>query len=339
MNKTLANILKLVLSLGAGFFLIWLVVRKLTQKEIDDITASFKTAEYGWIFLSIILGIIPIFSRAYRWQMMLEPLGYRPKFMNSFFSITIGYLINLAIPRLGEVTRCGVMNRYEKVPFPALLGTVFLERLIDVFFLFALTFIVISTQYNLLSGFAAETIFIPLQGKLTTLQNNSWLGAVIIVTFLIFAAGIIYFLRTKFRTIYTKILVLFKGFAEGLITIKKIKNKPAFIFHSLLIWTLYVVMFYVCFFAFPETATLPFGAVLAAFVFCTFGIIAIPGGIGAYPVILMLTLELYGAPKTTGFAFGWLAWTSQTVVLLLVGLASLILMPYFNKTKGEEKQT
>lgn len=337
MNKAAGNILKLVLSLGAGLFLIWLVVRKLTQKEIDEIAASFQTAEYGWIFLSIILGIIPIFSRAHRWQMMLEPMGYNPKFANSFFSITIGYLINLAIPRLGEVTRCGVMNRYEKVPFPALLGTVFLERLIDVFFLFALTFIVIVTQYNLLSGFVAETIFIPIQGKLSTLQNNSKLLTAIVVTFLMFVAGIVYFLRTKFSAIYTKIMVLLRGFAEGIITIKKIKNKPAFIFHSLLIWTLYVVMFYVCFFAFPETATLPFAAVLAAFVFCTFGIIALPGGIGAYPVILMLTLELYGTPKTIGFAFGWLAWTSQTLSLLIIGVASLILIPYFNKTGGEEK--
>ena len=130
---------------------------------------------------------------------------------------------------------------------------------------------------------------------------------------------------------------MFKGFAEGLITIRNIRNKGTFVFHSVFIWAMYVFMFYICFYAFPETAALPFGAVLAAFVFCTFGIIAVPGGIGAYPVILMLTLELYGTPTTTGFAFGWLAWTSQTLVLLLVGIASLILMPYFNKTHGEQK--
>ncbi len=331
MNKTLGNILKVAVSLGFGILLVWLVMRKLTEKEMNEIISSFQTAQYGWIFLSVAAGLLPIISRAWRWQMMLEPLGYKPKFMNSFFSITIGYLVNLAVPRLGEVTRCGIMNRYEKVPFPALLGTVFLERLIDVFFLFALTLVVVATQYSLLSGFMNETILNPLLSKLSELQNDV-LFLVLAGTFaLIIGAAIFFFLKSKFTAIYNKLLGVFKGFAEGLITIKNIRNKGAFIFHSVFIWTCYVLMFYLCFFAFPETSTLPFGAVLAAFVFCTFGIIAIPGGIGAYPVILMLTLELYGTPKTTGFAFGWLAWTSQTLVLLLLGVASLILVQSFNK--------
>ncbi len=337
MNKTLANILKITVSLGFGLFLVWLVMRKLTEKEISEITASFQNAQYGWIFISVLAGLFPLMSRAYRWQMMLEPLGYKPKFMNSFFAITIGYLVNLAVPRLGEVTRCGVMNRYEKVPFPALLGTVFLERLIDVFFLFLLTFIVIATQYGLLSGFMAEKILTPLLSKFSGLQNNAVFLAIVVIIVVVTGSLIFYFLKAKFQAIYTKLMGMFKGFAEGLITIRNIHNKGAFIFHSVFIWVMYVFMFYICFYAFPETATLPFGAVLAAFVFCTFGIIAIPGGIGAYPVILMLSLELYGTPKTTGFAFGWLAWTSQTLVLLVVGLASLILVPYFNKTKGAEK--
>ncbi|MCG3165734.1 MAG: hypothetical protein POELPBGB_01509 [Bacteroidia bacterium] len=312
-------------------------MRKLTEKEISEIAASFQNAQYGWIFISVFAGIFPLVSRAYRWQMMLEPLGYKPKFMNSFFSITIGYLVNLAVPRLGEVTRCGVMNRYEKVPFPALLGTVFLERLIDVFFLFLLTFIVIATQYGLLSGFMAEKILTPLFSKFSGLQNNL-VFLTIVISLLIMVSGLVfYFLKAKFQAIYTKLVGLFKGFAEGLITIRNIRNKGAFIFHSAFIWVMYIFMFYICFYAFPETTSLPFGAVLAAFVFCTFGIIAIPGGIGAYPVILMLTLELYGTSKTTGFAFGWLAWTSQTLVLLLVGIASLILIPYFNKIQVEKK--
>jgi uncharacterized protein (TIRG00374 family) len=337
LNKTLANILKITVSLGFGLFLVWLVMRKLTEKEISEITASFQNAQYGWIFISVLSGLFPLMSRAYRWQMMLEPLGYKPKFMNSFFAITIGYLVNLAVPRLGEVTRCGVMNRYEKVPFPALLGTVFLERLIDVFFLFLLTFIVIATQYGLLSGFMAEKILTPLLSKLNGVQNNA-VSLAVVVTVVIVSGGLVfYFLKAKFQAIYTKLMGLFKGFAEGLITIRNIRNKGTFVFHSVFIWAMYVFMFYICFYAFPETAALPFGAVLAAFVFCTFGIIAVPGGIGAYPVILMLTLELYGTPTTTGFAFGWLAWTSQTLVLLLVGIASLILIPYFNKTHGEQK--
>lgn len=337
MKKTFINILKIALSFGFGLFLVWLVMRKLTEKEISEIAASFQNAQYGWIFISVFAGIFPLVSRAYRWQMMLEPLGYKPKFMNSFFSITIGYLVNLAVPRLGEVTRCGVMNRYEKVPFPALLGTVFLERLIDVFFLFLLTFIVIATQYGLLSGFMAEKILTPLFSKFSGLQNNL-VFLTIVISLLIMVSGLVfYFLKAKFQAIYTKLVGLFKGFAEGLITIRNIRNKGAFIFHSAFIWVMYIFMFYICFYAFPETTSLPFGAVLAAFVFCTFGIIAIPGGIGAYPVILMLTLELYGTSKTTGFAFGWLAWTSQTLVLLLVGIASLILIPYFNKIQVEKK--
>lgn len=331
MNKTAADILKIVFPFGLGIFLIWLVMRQLGEKEIEEITASFKTAHYGWIFLSVCIGILPLLSRAWRWKMMLEPLGWKPKFINSLFAICIGYLINLAIPRLGEVSRCGVINRYERIPFPALLGTVFLERLIDVFFLLALTLTVIATQYSILSGFMIENIIRPLTEKFNGVKENASLFMLLLIILICLTGASFFFLKAKFRLLFDKVMQLLKNFSEGIISIKNIRNKPAFVAHSVFIWSMYVLMFYVCFFAFTETAAMPFGAVLAAFVFCTFGIIAVPGGIGAYPAILMLTLELYGTSKTTGFAFGWIAWTSQTLVLLAGGLLSMILIPYFNK--------
>lgn len=331
MKKNVNNIIKFIIFFGLGVFLVWWFVRDLSETDKLKIWQSFKDANYFWIFLSFVMGAFPFLSRAYRWVIMLEALGYKPKPANSFFALSIGYLVNLAIPRLGEITRCGVMNRYEKVPFPALLGTLFIERLMDVMTLFILTGIVLGTQYDLLKEFANEIFFTPLYTKLIILKGNAVAILIISAVFVIITGVGIYILKSKFRLLYDKIKGIVESFIEGVIMIKKIKNKTAFILHSLFIWIGYVIMFYLCFFAYPETASLPFIAVLTAFVFCTFGIIAIPGGIGIYPIIMAKSLALYGAPETIGFAFGWVEWASQTLVLLIVGVVSLVMVQSFNQ--------
>ncbi len=338
MKKTLINILKFIIPLGLGIFLIWLVIKDLTPQDRTNVWQSFKDANYFWVFVTMIAGLLSHLSRAYRWLLMLESMGYKSKFRNSFFSVAIGYLANLAFPRLGEVTRCGIMNRYEKVPLPALLGTVLAERLIDMLILLLLTFITLFTQYHLLADLINIYLIAPIKGKVDSLSDS--IGLVIIAGAIIsFAfAGLFVFVRSKLKTSFEKISAVTKSFAEGLVTIKNVRNKWAFVFHSLFIWTMYISMMYFSTFALAETTGLSIGAMLSAFVFGTFGMIAVQGGIGAYPAILMITLELYGTSKTGGFAFGWLTWTSQTILILLLGFLSLILLPSFNKKTVEEKQ-
>ena len=337
MTKTLINILKFIIPLGLGVFLIWLVVKDLSAEDRDNVWQSFREANYFWVVVVMIAGLFSHLSRAYRWLLMLESLGYKSKFANSFFAVAIGYLANLAFPRLGEVTRCGIMNRYEKVPLPALLGTVIAERVIDMLILLVLTFITLFTQYHLLAELINTYLVFPIQGKIVALKDSIGLVILVISVASVLAVALFIFLKKRLKTFFEKISAVTKNFAEGLITIKNVRNKWSFVFHSVFIWTMYIAMMYLSTFALAETTGLPVGAMLSAFVFGTFGMIAVQGGIGAYPAIIMVVLELYGTSKTGGFAFGWLTWSAQTVVILVLGFLALILLPSFNKTQSEEK--
>lgn len=337
MKNILINILKFVLPLSLGIFLIWLISKDLTDEDINNIKESFRTADYRWVFLSLLLGFLSHFSRAMRWLILLEPLGHKPKLSNSFYTVMIGYIANLAFPRLGEVSRCGAMNRTENVPFTAAFGTVVAERIIDLLILLSLTFIVIATQFELLGNFVQTHFLAKAEGMLADGQGKlTWMIVIGFTAILVLGVGG-YFLRSKAKDFYLKLKSFLMGFAQGLITVKNVKRKGAFVFHTLFIWLMYVLMCYVCFFAFPETSGLSFGAVLSCFVFGSFGIVFVQGGIGAYPVIIMMTLELYGISAVTGFAFGWLVWTAQTFLILVLGFISLILISATNKrVKNDE---
>lgn len=337
MKKALVNILKFILPLGLGVFLIWLVVKDLTPEDRDNVWQSFRSADYFWIFIALIAGLLSQFSRAWRWLLMLEPLGYKAKFSNSFFSVAIGYLANLAFPRLGEVTRCGIMNRYEKIPLPALLGTVLAERVIDMLILLVLTFITLFTQYQLLADLINTYLLTPLNDKIKMLTDSIGLVLILGTVFLILTVLLFYLLRRKMQALFIKVSGVLKSFVEGIITVKKLRNKGSFIFHSIFIWIMYISMMYFSTFALAETTGLSVGAMLAAFVFGTFGMIAVQGGIGAYPALIMLVLELYGTSKTGAFAFGWLTWSSQTIEILILGLISMVAAPFFNKVIDEKK--
>ncbi len=336
MKKTLINILKFIIPLGLGVFLIWWVVKDLDSKDKEDILKSFREANYVWIFIAMIAGLLSHLSRAFRWLLMLESLGYKSKFANSFFAVAIGYGANLLFPRLGEVTRCGVMNRYEKIPLPPLLGTVIAERVIDMLILLILTFITLFTQYQLLANLINKYLLFPLQDKINSLNNS--IGWVILVggVMSVLVAALFFILRNKLRSFFKNISGLTKSFAEGLITIKNVRNKWSFLFHSLFIWTMYIAMMYFSTFALVETTGLSINAILSAFVFGTFGMVFSQGGIGFYPVILQATLQLYGTSETGGFAFGWLTWGSQTLLIVILAIISLILLPSFNKKSSAE---
>jgi glycosyltransferase 2 family protein len=337
LSKTFINILKFIIPLGLGVFLIWWVVKDLDSKDKEQIWKSFAGANYLWIFIAMIAGVFSHLSRAIRWLFMLESLGYKSKISNSFFAVAIGYLANLAFPRLGEVTRCGIMNRYEKIPLPALLGTVIAERVVDMLILMILTFITFFTQYQLLANLINKYLLFPLHDKLLSITNSIFLLIVTGSFVCVLCVALFFLLRGKLQSFFRSMSDVTKNFAEGLSTIKNVRNKWLFLFHSLFIWTMYISMMYFSTFALPETNGLSIDAMLSAFVFGTFGMIFTQGGIGAYPLILQATLILYGISEPAGFAFGWLTWSSQTVLILLLGFLAIILLPSFNKTQVEKK--
>lgn len=336
MKKQIVNLLKIVLPLGLGIFLIWYYAQSLDEQGKKDIISSFQKANYGWILFSLVFAVLSHISRAYRWKYTLRPLGYEPKFWNSFFSVMIAYLVNLAVPRLGELSRCGVMSRYEKIPFDKLLGTVIAERVADFIILILTTVVVVLIQIEVIGGLLNEILL--------AIEQKFSIGVVVglIGVMAIGALSILYLLFSKNikNPLILKIREFVAGLLQGIASILKMKDKWAFIGHTIFIWAMYVLMFYLCFFSLPETNSVPFGGVLTAFVLGGFTIVLTNGGIGAYPLAIVQVLSLYGIAEGVGGAFGWIVWTAQTVLLLVFGAISFALMPIYNKMNaGDDIET
>ena len=333
-TNRLSTFIKFIVFLGLGIVIIWLSLRGLTPGERQEILHSFRIANYNWVILTIALGICSHILRALRWKLFLEPLGYHPSLKSTFFAVMVGYFANMAFPRLGEVTRCGILARYEKIPFNKSFGTVITERAIDMILFILLFFLMIVTQAGTIGHYLNTNIYPKLTDKFQNPLFNRMILLMLAALVVVFSA-ILYILRHKIAhsKIFLKIKGIILGFWDGLKSLSQIRNPGLFIFYSLAIWGFYFFMIYVCFFCFPETSSLTPGAGLSALVLGSVGIMITPGGIGLYPAIIQETMLLYGIARTTGLALGWISWTAQTSMILVTGGISLILLS-FNKNKN-----
>jgi len=315
MNKILFSVIKYLFVLSIGGALLWLAFRGV---RLHDTIEEIRGANFFWIFLSIFVSLIAFFSRALRWNMLIEPLGFHPKPMNTSAALMIGYLANLAVPRLGEVTRCGTLSRDEKVPFDALLGTVIIERIIDVICLLLLIIGVAFVESERLGNFLFTNIFNPATKKFQAALNSplaiTFLASVLILL-------IVFFARKKFSGgILKKIAGLLRGIMNGVDTVRRLKNPLGFILHTILIWTMYFLMSYTCFFALDATSSLGLSAGMFVLVVGGIGMSApVQGGIGAYHLLVSQGLILYGISQDHGLAFATLMHTSQTLVVIFFG--------------------
>jgi len=318
--------------------LIWLTLKNLSQKEKEEVIEALYKTNYGWLFVCFLLSVLSNISRAIRWKMLITPLNHQPKLSNTFFALMIGYLANYAFPRLGEVTRCGILSKYEKIPFNVSFGTVIAERAIDLITLMLIFLITFLWQFERISTYTHQKILSPIALKLNSLWQDKTTSAILFILLIIGLSALVFFLKKRQKSpIFLKIKSIIKGFWEGLSAIKKLKNPVAFIFHSTFIWSMYFLMNYVGFNALQQTAHLGMDAGLAVLVFGSIGMIAVQGGIGAFPVLVMETLGLYNISPSIGFAFGWVAWSMQTFSILTMGFLSLLLLPFLNKKNPSQK--
>ncbi len=332
------TLIKFVFFLGLGIFIIWLSVRNLTPAEKDEIIHSFRIANYNWVFLAILLGILSHVLRSLRWMIFFEPMGYYPSFKNTFFAVMVGYFANMAFPRLGEVTRCGILAKYEKIPFNKSFGTVVTERALDLIIFFLLFLLTIVTQIGTLRDYLNNNVYPGLQGKfIHPFSNPLFLAGISVFIALVILFFLLFGKKIKNSNFYHKIIMLIHGFWEGLKSLGQIRRPVLFVFYSLAIWFLYFMMVYVCFFCFVSTSTLSPGAALSSLVLGTVGIMITPGGIGLYPAIVQETLLLYGLSRATGLALGWIAWTAQTVMIFIFGGVSLILLSFNHGYEAGDK--
>jgi len=338
LKKILYPSLKFILFFGIGILIIRLSLKDLTAREREEILQSFREANYWWVGLTILLGVLSHVIRSLRWIIMLEPMGYKPTLRRTFYAVMIGYFANMAFPRLGEVTRCGILNRYEHIPFNKSFGTVITERFLDIVIFFILFLITVFTQIGTIGEYIEREVFGKATDKLAA-ASLSFLFIGSVAGILIITAVILWIYRKKIARTkrYRKLYDLIHGFWQGLKSLVKIRRAWLFILYSLLIWLLYFLMVYLCFFSLPETSNLGLSAGLVVLVLGTVGIMITPGGIGLYPAIVQKTLFLYSISQTTGLAMGWITWSGQTIMIILAGCISLILLSFARRRMKHEK--
>jgi glycosyltransferase 2 family protein len=337
-DKTL-SLLKFIFFLGLGIFIIWLSLKNLNSSEKIEIIKSFNIANYYWVALMFILFILSHLFRGLRWILLLEPMGFRPSLNNTFYAVMVGYFANLAFPRLGEVTRCSILTKYENVPFHKGFGTVITERAIDVIVFLSLFLLTILTQAGTIHDYLDRNIYPKIKEKISILFASSSSIMILIGAGIFFITLCILFRHNIGRfKIFHKIKDIIAGFLEGLRSLSQVYHPILFIIYTIVIWGLYFFMIYFCFYCFHETSSLSFGAGLSALVLGCVGIMITPGGIGLYPAIIQETLILYKVSNTTGLALGWIIWTAQTIMVLVVGGASLLLLS-FNKSASFKAET
>ena len=312
------------------FFLIavLLVVLAFRGVSIKTIITQIYKAKFVWVFFSFFISAVALVSRAYRWNLLLEPLGYKPPLQKTFYSLMTGYLANLAFPRLGEVTRCGSLSKAESIPFDELLGTVIVERVIDVLSLLVCILITTIIEFKRLGNFLRSGILDPILHKLRVVLSFPII-IVAIVILIVFAFLFFQYLNKKKNKKQgkNKIANLVKGIVAGIVSVRKLKRPWAFVFHSVFIWLLYYLSVYVALFALPSTSNLDLGAALFLLVAGGLGMSApVQGGIGAYHLLVSQGLVLYGLTQQDGLAFATLLHGLQIVLIVLLGSISLLLL-------------
>jgi len=342
MTKTFGNIIKFILFLGLGVFLVWLITHKLTPAQWHRITQAFQEANY-WLLIPVcILGFFSFFFRALRWRLLIRPLGYDTGVFTIFSAVMIGYMANLAVPRMGEVTRCGMLAQYERIPVDKVIGTVLVERVIDVVCLTAVMALTVLSQIEVVGGFFYRNILMKLLPDADPGSKRSYLmvGAIVLI-----AGTLVWLILRRFRYTrwYKKLGQLARGVKTGFLSVGRLRQKKLFILHTVLIWICYFLMVYVGFRCFQQTSHLGVGAGLSVLTFGSIGMILTQGGIGAYQLIVKKTLQLYGILEAYGFAFGWLSWIAQTLLILVLGFTCILAMAFLKRRKAEsvalEKKT
>ena len=319
MSKKLKSYIKILLPISIGIFCIFFSFRNIS---FTDFTKYFYEINYLWVFVGIFLGALSHISRSYRWKYLIEPLGYKLGFINSVLAVFSAYLINYTIPRAGDIARATMISKYEKIPLDKTLGTIVAERAVDVICILIIIAMGLIFEFNRISD------------KLISLIENTEISVIIIyvgVIILILFVSNRVLRKSKY---YKSILNFFSGIIEGLTIIFKMEKRVPFILHSIFIWLMYILMFWATSMAFFELHEVAFYQFMISFTLAAISIMLSNGGIGIYPLAVEESLGWYGVQSTTGLAFGWVSWLSQTMMVIIFGGLSLFILPFINRKKS-----
>ena len=310
------NYFKILLPISVGVFCIYFSFRNI---NFSDFTQYFFEINYSWVAIGIILGALSHISRSYRWKYLINPLGYKLGFINSVLAVFSAYLINYTIPRAGDLARATMISKYEKIPLEKTLGTIVAERAVDVICIIIIISIGLIIEFQRISE------------KLISLTQDTEISVILVY----FGAFIILlFILNKIlkkSKYYKSIANFFSGIIEGLTVIFKMKKRNSFIFHSIFIWLMYILMFWATSKAFVELHEVTFFQLMISFTLAALSIMFSNGGIGIYPLAVEESLGWYGIQSTAGLAFGWVSWLSQTMMVVIFGGLSLFVLPFINR--------
>jgi glycosyltransferase 2 family protein len=340
LRKSIIQTLKFLAFFAVGILLLWFAFRNINFSKLG---AELKEANYYWLLLSILFGIFAFVSRARRWVLLVNPLGFNPSTRNAFYALMTGYLANLALPRIGEITRCVALGKKEKIPVDQLIGTVVVERTIDFLSLLLIMIIVIFTSGDQIGLFLKESILAPIQQKVVSVFGNIW-----IIWVILFVLGIITLIlairyKNSLRKIhfFSKIFDLARGIINGFKTITNLKRKWEFIFHTVFIWINYALMTWVVVFSLESTSHLTFGDGIFLLVIGGLAMSApVQSGLGAFHFIISQGLLIvFGIPKEDGLAYALLAHESQLIFIAIVGAISFFVIFRKEKSRATVLQT
>ncbi|MCT4581941.1 MAG: flippase-like domain-containing protein [Flavobacteriales bacterium] len=335
MKSQLIRVLKIIIPLIIGVYLMWYFWDNMSEKDRESFFRALNEANYFWFFLSLIFSFLSHLSRAIRWRYMLEPLGYKTKLKNRYHSLMIGYIMNLLIPRAGEASRAGVLYQTEKVPFTKSFGTIIAERVFDLIMLGVVVLLALFFSYDDLMEIASKNGLFNRESE----TGGIALGWIALVVFLVFCiAGILVW---KFvPKVKEKLIGFIKDIVAGVFSVFKSNHPWRFLGHTLFIWTIYVSFFGLCFLSLESTKVVPFGGVLIGFIAGTLGIMFTNGGMGAYPMLVGMVITYYlgetlgeDEAKGVGNALGMMIWSTQTVMMIVLGLLSLLLVQRSKKSE------
>ncbi len=320
MKKQLSKWLSILLPIALGVYLTLYTYHKFSPQQLLEIKGYFQHADYKYIVLALLIAIIGNMSRAFRWKYSLDHLGYPTTFATNYMAINICYLLNLTVPKSGEISRAVILKKYNNIPFDKGFGTIVAERIVDLLVLLVFIFTAFILQFSVVKSFILDKI--PVE--------KVWIAGLLFMLGTL-AIGLLFrFSKSKW---IEKIKHKLAGLREGISTLLYMKNKGWYVLHTLFIWSSYVLMFYVTLFALPQTSMISFGAVVTAFVVGSIAIAFTNSGFGSYPFMIAKILAMYGISETAGNAFGWIVWSSQMFLVVLLGLLSFLFLPLVNRSR------
>lgn len=336
--KYISKIVRYILFLSIGIALLYFAFKDMPLAKLWN---GLEKANYFWVALTVLLGIAAYISRAYRWNLLIESLGYKPKLLHTTSAVLVGYLANIAFPRLGEVTRCAMLNRSDKVPFDSLVGTVIVERAFDVFTLIIIIFSVAIAKIDLFGGFFRKYLITPISQNIGSKVNHFWEFTLIAGVILIVVLILVVIFWRKFS--HTKPIIKLKKTANGVIvglkTGYKMKRRKAFFVSTLILWICYWLMSWLIVFAIPETANL--GPLDGMFLLAagSIGMAApVQGGIGSFHIFIALALGLYNIPWENGLIVATLSHESQMLFAIILGIIGFYIIAFSARKRMKIKE-